>query len=509
MTAIADMTKQQRLVFIGVLLYVFVSVSLFAIFVFTYRTYWYRNQEQMTVTRALQNERIYLNAVFESHRSLQNVEQAQLKTRLDLLKSIARVRLEDLMISLEARSSQLQVKVKDRRLVEEPVNDDKDSQERFSRLLSPVVSSLKSEQKAFLEILERFNNSSEGQMVFKRFSNSVEQMVDMNYILVDQAQFEFQMGKEKVDWQIRAYVIPPKPQLNDHSKELLAELNRKDPYNFKRLGIYNYDDKNEFSGIDHKPNLSQLPYIKEQGIKRGTEFFNSPEPLKIKTSGQKEKLLMNSYLTSPQLKKTFALHRSILEDEWMQFSFYDRNKHPIILYIALAWIICPILMWYGFRTATRFQFKFTADLNAEDDDFSLKSHPPDQEENHKQTDLMASSPQNKGNVDSGSNTEGSTDQQSFIKDEPVQKTLAEALNLEKKEDQVSAPFFENSITNSTSSQNSHVAQRNGSMEHIRTNNIRKSSGDFNRHQDQDSNVDYLAGVQSEVLKSLIKRLREE
>ena len=44
---------------------------------------------------------------------------------------------------------------------------------------------------------------------------------------------------------------------------------------------------------------------------------------------------------------------------------------------------------------------------------------------------------------------------------------------------------------------------------IRENNIRKSTGEFNRHQDDQKDSDYLAGVQSEVLKSLIKKLRED
>lgn len=44
---------------------------------------------------------------------------------------------------------------------------------------------------------------------------------------------------------------------------------------------------------------------------------------------------------------------------------------------------------------------------------------------------------------------------------------------------------------------------------IRENNIRKSTGEFNRHQDEKEDADYLAGVQSDVLKSLIKKLRED
>jgi hypothetical protein len=44
---------------------------------------------------------------------------------------------------------------------------------------------------------------------------------------------------------------------------------------------------------------------------------------------------------------------------------------------------------------------------------------------------------------------------------------------------------------------------------IRQNNIRKSTGEFNRHQDDEQETDYLAGVQSDVLKSLIKKLRED
>jgi hypothetical protein len=51
------------------------------------------------------------------------------------------------------------------------------------------------------------------------------------------------------------------------------------------------------------------------------------------------------------------------------------------------------------------------------------------------------------------------------------------------------------------------------VEKIRQNNIRKSSQSYNRHESSDSekekDVDYLAGVQSDVLKSLIQKLRDE
>ena len=81
--------------------------------------------------------------------------------------------------------------------------------------------------------------------------------------------------------------------------------------------------------------------------------------------------------------------------------------------------------------------------------------------------------------------------------------------MEKKEDYFGDTHPSDSVSEVLSTQKPQAMQGNGSVEHIRMNNIRKSSGDFNRHQDNDSKVDYLAGVQSEVLKSLIKRLRED
>ena len=49
----------------------------------------------------------------------------------------------------------------------------------------------------------------------------------------------------------------------------------------------------------------------------------------------------------------------------------------------------------------------------------------------------------------------------------------------------------------------------GDVDEIRQNNIRKSSGSFNRRQDNEDDVDFLAGVESDVLKSLIKKLRDQ
>jgi hypothetical protein len=223
----------------------------------------------------------------------------------------------------------------------------------------------------------------------------------------------------------------------------------------------------------------------------------------------------------------------------MQFSFFERNKFPIILYIVLAWMICPILMWVGFKKANRFQFKFTANLEPDEDGLSLPIPPMDPFASSRSTfeDPVLQKP--------GPSLE--TDQRESPKDklelnsdpvesedsklEDVQPVVEEPLTAPKqnaledlkamsaqdeklgpmtrmamgKSDDIeaeSAPKQTFSETEETGPPSSHIEQ-------IRMNNIRKSTGDFNRHQNSDEQVDYLAGVQSDVLKSLIKRLRDE
>jgi predicted signal transduction protein with EAL and GGDEF domain len=74
------MTKRQRLLTNVALSYIVVSALLFSIFVITYRVYFYRIQEQMVITRARQNEKIFLNAVAEALHSAQEVAKVKQET---------------------------------------------------------------------------------------------------------------------------------------------------------------------------------------------------------------------------------------------------------------------------------------------------------------------------------------------------------------------------------------------------------------------------------------------
>jgi hypothetical protein len=592
--------RRQRLLVNVAISYVVVSFLLFGIFFFTYRTYFYKLQEQMVLTRARQNENIYLNKTVEMFSSAKSVRDAKKMTHQEALESMAKIRLKDLVSGLKALESQddsfLESPGEDSPFIEKP----EDVKERLSKLLKPVVS-LKEVEQPFLEYFNDFQKGSEGVIEFRRFSNGLEQMVNMSYVFVDSVKLDLKAGEHLIHWEIRAYVVPKK--IGAHNPEDVVERLLKETSNYfsDRLGIYVYGSKIPlFKGVEHQLDLSKLNYFEKKGFEEGKPFFSSPEPFEVRGvhEGQEvQQKLLNSFYTDPSLKMTFVLHRVINEPEWTQFSFFSRNKLPILLYIILAWVICPLLFWWGIKKSSQLQFKFTVDLDADDldpiesvlsapkrafpssqsheaiagmsealleqeqisksDHDSLedqgvnsaivvptkldrkKDHKKNKEKKGKSVKSMpsqgtADKPIDESNDGDDKILDSEGDRISHEAEDSSQPQKGSELTETFAEDQFSGPLTrrlmeDGPVPDHRKDHSSEIADEddpsseaqihkldlrdspNSDVERIRQNNIRKSSSSYNRHEEtsEGQDVDYLAGVQSDVLKSLIKKLRED
>jgi hypothetical protein len=509
------MTKRQRLLTNVALSYIVVSALLFSIFVITYRVYFYRIQEQMVITRARQNEKIFLNAVAEALHSAQEVAKVKQETYEENMKWTAKLRLKDLTRSIEALSKSLAPTVD--AALEEPsstrpfVDPDQEARDRLKKLLQPVKPAL-DEEKVFLSMLDNFNQESKGYLVVKRFAPGYDQMVELSLIFVSSQSLKIPLKDKTLEWELRIY-IEPYHAIKLSYDSIIKRFMQQDPLSTNRLGVYAYGQKQPiFVGTEHQLDAGKLEYFENKGSKQAAVIFESPDPYKVKGVYEGEEVyqnLLNSFYSDPELGLNLVLNRVILEPEWTQFSFFERNKEPILLYIILAWIICPLLFWWGIKKSTRFQFQLTANLDADEDDDVV--------------DLI--SPR-----ESFQSLSGADHHQPNPPKEPLSQH--EALDT-KKTKEVVEHLPEKSATDRSEDLDKKLPKENSvgpltrrlqeeqlekmsvdvtsksDIESIRLNNIRKSSGSFNRHQEEESQADYLAGVQSDVLKSLIKKLRGE
>ena len=515
------MAKRQRLLLNVALSYVVVSVLLFCIFVVTYRGYWYRIQEQMVVTRARQNEKIFLNAVAEAFHASSEVLKVQREMYESNMKWIAKIRLMDLMRRFDEAAKPF--------IAPEPtavantrstgfIEPEVEARERLKKLLQPVKPA-QDEENIFLDILAKFNEENKGRILIKHFAPGYEQMVELSLISVESKVFKVKINEKQIEWELRSYVEPYKEGKISHDA-ILERFMQQDVASTKRMGVYKYGDKTPlYLGKDHQLDAGKLGYFEEKGAKQGQSFFESPEPLVVNglyEGGEVLQILLNSFYTDPELRLTFVLNKVISEPEWTQFGFFERNKVPILLYVVLAWLVCPLLFWWGINKSNRFQFQLTADLDGDDDESVVPLVPRDDEgvelRKFKRPSVETPSVPMAETLLSPVETVApsvvepsvSVPHESLVE----QKVHKESSSHKETSDRSVGPLTRR-LQEEQVEKMSIEKSSQSDVALIRLNNIRKSSGSYNRHVEAGETTDFLAGVQSDVLKSLIKKLRDD
>ena len=332
--------------------------------------------------------------------------------------------------------------------------------------------------------------------------------------------------------------------MESKSSETLVKVVSENAFYVPRLGIYPYKGGAPlYLGKEHQLDAGKLAYFEENGSKGGVPFFSSPETFVVKGPyhGQEvQQHLMNSFLTDPSLGLTFVLHRVIYEPEWTQFSFFERNKLPIFLYIVLAWIVCPFLFWWGIRLSNKFQFNFTVDLEGDDVDtldavmgdrrrsaqpFVMSSlSMPELERDDPKVQSAAPIGEAPNHVRQVEPEHNSKDSLEPAPHSGVEKKKSEIFESSKVGPLTRRLLEDGPVKNHKESSKDSVQEvdpkdhtmdlmssSQSDVEKIRQNNIRKSSQSYNRHEGsgKEKDFDCLAGVQSDVLKSLIQKLRDE
>lgn len=515
--------RPKRLIINIVISYYVVSVMLFAVFILVYRTYFYGVQHQAVISKARQREEVNLRIAQQpflyAHAKGVVTEQAH----LDTLKLWGEQRLGDLVEGLEALSVPEDTGLLEPSEPEGPsfIETADESRDRLEALLKPVS---KSEgEQAFLRYFNNFNEKTEGNIAFRLFSNGMEQVVSMRWVYIDNRSLQLRDADGKTyDWEIRAYAIP-KRHKEMKMDRVVEELLVDHKAFVQRLAIFRYEEPVPlFQGQENKVTPDQLSYYEDRAKAKGSLLFESPPgiPLSGFTMGvEMDKLKLLSFLSDPDLGLTFVMERDVYEYEWTQFSFFNRNKAPIFVYVGLAWVICPLLFWIGIRRASSFRFQFTADLDGDDDgglDLTAPANseapiealglPPEAKElspkEGRSTESSPTKPQETSSEDEGEEippvVEAEIPAELPTVEEP---TRTEPLVPFSERDPEPPPVAHHARLDSPLDLSD--------VEAIRRSNMQKSSGEFNRHRDEEQDVDYLAGVQSDVLKSLIKKLRDK
>jgi hypothetical protein len=480
------------------------STALFVIFISTYSYYFYKNQRQTVIYKALNNDEKNTKVALERFRSSHGKYDLIRREHERMAKKMAREKLNALLVAINAESDPIplpKVKVKEKEVDPADVFIEETAPIlKAEPLLKPIS---KSElEKPFIDIFNKIVSINQNDVDLRRFTKGMEQLVDMSYILVDKQKITFFKGDQEFEWEVRAYAIPYQTE-KDSIVEKIKLLENDHEIDLKKITIFR-DGQTEplHKGLASKIDYEEVQSFFDKANKTGKPLFVSARPYESYqlNNGQEElQVRLSLYAVDPTMGLCIASTTPIFKSEWMQFSFLERNWQPILAFIVLAWIICPILGWVAFRMASQFKFKYTVDLEGDEGDFNTPKSlrysepvPKRPSEGFMTQEICAPEPEEEGDADETKTGKAGS------KDLP--KTSFKDLAKQKAEPTKIEPIKAGVESLHLESQEVHQ---------IRQNNIRKSTGEFNRHQDDEQETDYLAGVQSDVLKSLIKKLRED
>lgn len=505
------MDKKKRVFIYITACYIFISLLLSFVFVATYRYYFYEVQKFSILKMGKAREELVLRTIHEQYKHIDKALETKEKIHQDFLKTVAKDKINDIKAALLSHSSKKDL---------EQIQDDVESRDELDlkgikNYLRP--SKKKEAERTFIRLFDELTSDKKGMIQVRRSGEGVPQLpVPMNYIQLEKDTIELYSGGYTFKWTLKAYGLSRKDKglkavsvddiLKSNNLSILGEEE------LKRLAVYTFGNtKPIYKGESNYIKPAQIDYHVKNALEKGT-MFNSEitERVQYQSGEAHEKVNIVSIICDPNLKLSFSMIRVIDEDEWMQFPFFSRAKVPILLYAALAWVVCPLLVFIAYKMALKFRFTLTLDLDGEREGFVLENEEPsgltidldNEVEGEIETVEPASDPQRATPLKENENIPNRGDSPLSV---PVHAESAKA-------GPKPAGNGRSSMVKRAEvmSSNSPFAQINpNELLDIRENNIRKSQGTFNGREDEDEDVDYLEGVQSDVLKSLIKKLRED
>jgi len=487
------MSQKKRITYYLAMCYFAMSAALFFVFIYTYSYYFYKIQEQMIVEKARKSEELSLKIAMERFVSLQGRYELRKDLHDRLARTMARDKLDDLVIALNSKSDPVPLPkaLQDEKKVDPAAIFIEDSAPVLKEepALKPI--SKNELEKPFLDVFSRMSMNGKDLVDLRRFTKGMEQIVDISYILVDKRKVKLYKGEEVFDWEIRAYAVPFQEKEDSFAKKF--EVLKNDPdIQLERFAIFQEGGTTAlYEGKDFEVERDLVSYTFEKAGKQNKTYYEATmaSEMALNQGNDEYCLKLTSYMVHPELKIAMVSSKNIFESDWTQFSFIERNLIPILAFMILAWIVCPILAWIAYKKASQFQFNLTVDLDGEEEVSSLPKY----------TKMTASSQLEV------------TPHEIEAKDQDLESEQQEVTEVKKTKDKAGLTFADLSKqTQASIKLEANTLQlESKDLDVIRDNNIRKSTGSFNRHKDEEKDTDYLAGVQSEVLKSLIKKLRQE
>ena len=484
--------------------YMVISILLFSIFIYSYRFYFYKNQRETVRIINTSKEKLFLMTVVSKIKSHYRTRESEKEFAFAELKREAKVRLSMMSESLKLISEEKNEKP-------EPITqeiDDPDfifdsmpeTEKTITKILKPL--NKKDSEGLFIQMFDKLNNTLDNKIKIQKFiKGELSQPIPISYIMLGENDLELYNDGFEYKWKIKGFGEIPKIEKVDFLK-ISDEIKVLDPLRSKRLVIYEANNSNSvYSGEGKVIEFDKIERVVEKAINKPQEVYHTEyfESEVVHDDQRMAKLRVHSVLIEPELKLTLALSSDIYETDWKQYSFFQRNIYPISVYVILAWVVCPIFAWFALAMGNRFKFHYTVDLESEN---SGKT-PNITDELEK--DLSTPKTQSFLTSPFPDYDEEDTEKQS---DNPVRQTITAQLT--------QVPF--------DAEKNKNLKKGNGSasnvdkmplyenftgkeLEKIRENNIQKAKGVFIPSEDSDEQ-DYLQGVKSDVLKSLISKMRE-
>lgn len=317
-------------------------------------------------------------------------------------------------------------------------------------------------------------------------------MTPLDYQTLKEETVEFFWGDKKLRWVIRA--LGKSFESTDHIQNTLDRIKEIQKVTANRMLVFRFRENSPIYSGDNVPSEPNTKYPEETSLQQRNPFFWQDSKEHV-TSGQ-EQITWVSYMSDPEQKLTIVLKKTIHESEWMKYSFFDRNLPVILTFAALAWLVFPFLAFVSYRYAMRVRLSMTTDLGMyqyEDDSYH-DEHP----------EPVA------GEAAEAAKRKQSKEDEPEVEDRQLPESTEPAPVRESNKAGEQPEQSRESVTHSRQRPAYRPPSALTAPEtlKVRENNIRKSKGSFVRGADEEEDADVFESVQSDVLKALVKKLRQ-
>lgn len=473
--------------------YFIVSALLFVVFYISGKTYFFNVQKDAVINRVQGDEGVFLYNILKELQAVREIEESQEQSYREVLKSLGDEKLGLIVSALESKLESLQKEASRSSPIEELGLPGE------TRSTDPQLTTGKLQLD--VEIPEYFKSlaGKPGDMIIARLSgpNLRREPHPLEYLELAETSLHLPKGGKSATWSVTTYGKPYSSKDSEGNSKVFRQFEKSHGEFVRRLVVFPMGSQDpSFRGSNNVTESVGMELIEKSAVEKGDHVLKHHQPeTKLVNSGGRleEEVVISTVLADPELRMTLCLVNTIPEFTWTSYSFFERFKKVIWVYAILAWVIFPLAAYVAYRLAVKLRFKMTLDLEADEGDEDKDFHDSGytRELSKTETPPVAHPPR----VQETSHAQEKKGTPPAVETNSASHT------------KTSEPIMEPVNKDYRSSIFEELRPREHSM--IRLNNIRKSMGTFNSSTEKrPENVDYLRGVQSDVLKSLIKRLRD-